>query len=80
MTDTTKTKQLLNEALGLPDNERAELATRMIDSLDLAGDEDVDAAWADEIERRCMALDSGEATVSDWSDVRDRIEIIVFAR
>ena len=41
-------------------------------------DADVDAAWAAEIERRCAALDSGQAVTSDWNDVRRRIEKEIF--
>ena len=78
MTDTTQ--RLLDEALDLPDNERAELAARLIESLDAAAEDDVDAAWAAEIERRCAALDSGEAVASDWSEVRARIEREIFGR
>ena len=78
MTDTTQ--RLLDEALDLPDNERAELAARLIESLDAAAEDDVDAAWAAEIERRCAALDSGEAVASDWNAVRERIEREIFGR
>jgi putative addiction module component (TIGR02574 family) len=77
---TSTTKRLLDEALDLPDGERAELAARLIESLDAPVDDDVDAAWAAEIERRCAALDSGDAVTSDWSDVRDRIEREIFGR
>lgn len=70
---TNTTQRLLDEALDLPDSERAELATRLIDSLDAADRDGVDAAWAAEIERRCAALDSGEAVASDWAEVRARI-------
>jgi len=77
---TNTTQRLLDEALDLPDNERAELAARLIESLDAADEDDVDAAWAAEIERRCAALDSGEAVASDWSEVRARIEREIFGR
>ena len=71
---TKTTRRLLDEALDLPDRERAELAARLIESLDAAEQDDVDAAWAAEIERRCAALDSGEAVASDWAEVRARID------
>ncbi|MGH9456881.1 MAG: addiction module protein [Thermoanaerobaculia bacterium] len=78
MTETAA--KLLHEALRLSDSERAELAAKLIESLDAQSDEDVDAAWAAEIERRCALLDSGEAVTSDWSDVRRRIEREIFRR
>ena len=76
----TRHERLLAEALDLPETERADLAARLIESLDGAADADVDAAWATEIERRCAALDSGQAVSSDWSDVRQRIEREIFGR
>jgi hypothetical protein len=43
-------------------------------------DNGVDEAWAKEIERRCAALDSGEAVTSDWNEFRVRIEREIFRR
>jgi putative addiction module component (TIGR02574 family) len=42
--------------------------------------DDVDATWAQEIERRCAAVDAGEAVTSDWEEVRSRIEREIFRR
>jgi putative addiction module component (TIGR02574 family) len=75
---TKKAEQLLDEVLRLPDPERAEIAARLIESLEREVDADVDAAWAAEIERRCAALDAGQAVTSDWNDVRRRIEEEIF--
>jgi len=66
------TERILQDALALPDAQRAELATRLLQSLDRVVDPDAEEAWAIEIERRCAALDAGEAVTSDWSDVRCR--------
>ena len=77
---THRAERLLDEALQLSEADRADLAARLIQSLDADTDADVDSAWATEIERRCAALDSGEAVTSDWSEVRQRIEREIFAR
>jgi len=77
---TNVATSLLEQALNLPEKERAEIAARLLESLDDAHREDVDDAWAQEIERRCAALDSGEAVTSDWSEFRARIERDVFGR
>ena len=77
---TDRAEHLLDEALKLSEAERAELAARLIQSLDSEVEPDVDAAWAVEIERRCAALDSGDAVTSDWSEVRARIEREIFGR
>ena len=72
MTKTAST--VLEQALGLPEEDRAELAARLLESLDDGDREDIDAAWAREIDRRCEALDKGEAVTSDWNEFRARIE------
>lgn len=77
---TKSAENLLHEALQLPESERAEIAAKLIQSLESEVDANVDAAWAAEIERRCAALDSGEAVTSDWADVRRRIESEIFGR
>lgn len=77
---TDRAEHLLDEALKLSEAERADLAARLIQSLDPETDSEVDEAWAAEIERRCAALDSGEAVTSDWSEVRERIEREIFGR
>jgi len=46
----------------------------LLQSLDRVVDPDAEEAWAIEIERRCAALDAGEAVTVDWHDVRRRIE------
>ncbi len=73
-------KKVLTVALELPQHQRAEIAARLLESLDEAEQGDVDEAWAREIERRCAALDSGEAVTSDWNEFRARIEREVFGR
>jgi putative addiction module component (TIGR02574 family) len=77
---TRKKELLLDEALRLPEEDRAEIAVKLIESLDGNPDDDVDATWAQEIERRCAAVDAGEAVTSDWEEVRSRIEREIFRR
>ena len=74
------TATLLEQALGLPEHERAKIAARLLESLDEEAQSDVDVAWAAEIERRCAAVDAGEMQTSDWKDVRARIEREIFGR
>jgi putative addiction module component (TIGR02574 family) len=74
------TEALLEQVLRLPEPERAEVAVRILESLEHERDEDVDEAWAAEIERRCAAVDAGTMVTSDWNDVRRRIERDIFGR
>jgi putative addiction module component (TIGR02574 family) len=69
---------LLEQALRLPEHDRARIAARLLESLDTETQSDIDAAWATEIERRCAAVDAGTLTTSDWKDVRARIEREIF--
>ena len=52
----------------------------MDDAKKHAAEESVDEAWLAEIERRCAALDRGEAVTLDWNEFRARIERDVFGR
>jgi putative addiction module component (TIGR02574 family) len=72
--------RLLEQALSLPEHERAKIAARLLESLDDEVQSDVDAAWAAEIERRCAAVDAGTLATNDWKDVRARIEREIFGR
>jgi putative addiction module component (TIGR02574 family) len=65
-------QKLLQDALLLPDNERAAIAASLIHSLDPVT-EDQDEAWRIEIDRRLAELDSGAVTPVPWSEVRKRI-------
>lgn len=58
-----KLQELFREAAELPERERAELAGLLLESLEGEPDEDVEAAWAEEIERRVRQIDSSEVGV-----------------
>ncbi len=64
-----QSQQLLRTALALPESDRAEIAATLIHSLDTETDEDVDAAWAAEIQRRIESVDNGEVKLVPWDDV-----------
>jgi putative addiction module component (TIGR02574 family) len=63
---------LFSEALKLPTDKRAELAAALIRSLDGDPDEDAEAAWAAEIERRVRDIKAGKGQSEDWGAVRGR--------
>jgi len=66
----TQTQQLYENALQLPDRERADLAARLIESLDPEIDDDVGTAWDAEIRRRIDELDRGAVTAVPWPEAR----------
>jgi len=74
---TAPADRVLQDALGLSEQERAEIAVRLIESLDVVSDAEaaeVEAAWAAEIERRCAALDAGTTGTTAWEEVRRQIK------
>jgi putative addiction module component (TIGR02574 family) len=77
---TRLASDLLSKALDLPNRERAEIASRLIESLDESPDTEIEEAWLAEIERRCAAIDRGEAKTIDWELFRGQIEAEFFGR
>ena len=65
-------EKLVKELMDL-EEERAELAGLLIESLDVEVDEGVEAAWLQEIERRMESLDAGEAETVSWDEVKERL-------
>ena len=56
----SKGTEVLKEALSLPPAERAEIAERLLSSLDPPSQEGIDALWGEEAEERLDAFDRGE--------------------
>ncbi len=70
---TQRSKELLQKALTLTEEERAELAGSLIESLDDHVDIDAEIAWDQEITHRAAELDSGRAKTIPWEQVLERI-------
>jgi putative addiction module component (TIGR02574 family) len=72
---TQDATELLKRALALSEDERAELAGSLLESLDGAPDDPaaVEAAWNQEIARRIEDLDSGKVKTVPWEEVRQRL-------
>jgi len=71
----TELIQLIDEALALSDSDRATLASLLLKSLDseVDVDPDVEAAWAQEAERRWHEIESGTVATIPWEDVKARL-------
>jgi putative addiction module component (TIGR02574 family) len=61
--------ELLKAALDLPSEERERLAEALWVSLDGGSAEDVERAWAHELERRMDEADTGAVKAVPWSEV-----------
>ncbi len=70
------TKKFADEALLLPREARAELADKLIQSLNAPASGDIDKLWAEEAEQRIYEYDTGEAQSLDGirvlRELRDR--------
>ncbi len=66
--------EITNLVLALPQTERASLARRLLLSLESDHfDEDSEAAWAAEIEKRMEAVERGDFHATDWREAIARI-------
>ena len=65
--------EVWKEVAELSEADRAALAGLLIESLHGEPDEDVEAAWALEIERRVADLDAGRTQTIPWEEVRQRL-------
>lgn len=65
-------QRLLDEALQLSQEDRAEHALRLLDSVG-EPDEDVERAWIEEARRRLSEIKRGEVATTRWAEARERI-------
>jgi putative addiction module component (TIGR02574 family) len=73
--------ELLQAALALPDEERDELATRLLESFGVPPGLSATAPGFDaELRRRADALESGQDPGADWTEVRARMRAARAAR
>ena len=70
---TTVTDRVTEEALSLPADARLSLVEKLISSLNLPIDKDVDRLWAEEAERRLSELDAGQANLIPGEQVFSKI-------
>jgi putative addiction module component (TIGR02574 family) len=70
---TRKSLELLERALALSEEERAELAGSLVQSLEPSIDADAETAWQQEIARRAKELDAGEARLIPLEKVQEMI-------
>ena len=77
---TKAAETLLHEAMKLEVSERAELASELLASLEGEPEEEVEAAWAAEIQRRIERIEAGSEKLLLWDDVKRRIDKEILGR
>lgn len=71
---TKVAEKILAEALTLGTRERADVAAKLLASLDGEPEAEVEAAWAAEIAQRIDEIEAGRVELVPWEDVENRIE------
>lgn len=69
---TRNAKTVLQEALTLVEQDRAEIAGALLESLEPSPELDVESAWRQEVAARVAALEAGEVETTSWEAIRDR--------
>lgn len=62
-------EKLAEEALALPDNERAALIEILLRSMNPPARKEIDRLWAEEAERRVKEIEDGAVTLLDGDEV-----------
>jgi putative addiction module component (TIGR02574 family) len=70
---TSASRKLLDEALGLSEEDRLDLASELIASVDGPPDAGWEASWQAELERRSTSARERGAPTQEWTAVRQRI-------
>ncbi len=70
-------KQIENEALRLPEVERAELAQKLLLSLDAPSEQEMAEDWLLEAQRRARELDDGTAQPIPAEEVRRKARALL---
>jgi putative addiction module component (TIGR02574 family) len=74
-----ETDELLQRAMSLPED-RAALASRLIDSLDQAVDADAEAVRQQEISRRWDEVKLGKVTTIPWREVQRKAQALLHGK
>jgi putative addiction module component (TIGR02574 family) len=64
----------VDEAKRLPDDERIRLVEQILATLDAESDQDLAAAWSEEIARRSREIEQRAVRGVSWSEVKERAE------
>jgi len=75
-----ETDEVLKKAMTLPPQDRAELASSLIDSLDEVMDEDAEVAWQREVVRRMDEVRSGRVKTVPWREVQRKGQALLHGK
>ena len=67
-------EKIYEQALELPIDDRLILIDKLLISTNLPTQNDIDQAWAQEVERRCQELENGKAKLISGEEVFEKIK------
>ena len=67
---TRPAKEIVNAAIKLAESDRLQIVEELLASLEPAAEDDVDAAWAAEIDRRSREIKEGTVRPIPWEEVK----------
>jgi putative addiction module component (TIGR02574 family) len=70
---STVVEKIFDEALSLPADTRLGLVEKLLSSLNLPSQTEIDRLWAEEAERRVVQIDNGEVELIPGEKVFDKI-------
>jgi putative addiction module component (TIGR02574 family) len=73
----TTIESVVREALNLPYGDRVKVIDELLTSLDTTTDDDVETAWATEIEHRSEQLALGKVQSVTWDETRQAARLRV---
>jgi len=65
-------ENIIKAAVKLPQKDRLRVVERLLNTLEPEAEQDVDAAWAAEIERRSREIKAGTVRPLPWRQVKSR--------
>jgi putative addiction module component (TIGR02574 family) len=65
-------ENIIKAAVKLPQKDRVRVVEQLLNTLEPEAEQDVDAAWAAEIERRSREIKEGTVRLLPWTVVRSR--------
>ncbi len=71
----TTRDRVIEEALSLPADVRLSLVEKLLTSLNLPTDEEIDRLWAEEAERRVSQIEAGEVKLVPGEEVFSKIRV-----
>jgi putative addiction module component (TIGR02574 family) len=77
---SAKSDSVRDDALRLPEAERARLAAALLASLDGEAEDGVEAAWAAEVEKRKTQVARGEERLVPWEQVKAEVKAVLKPR